>query len=125
MSSINLSCPTDVQPTEDNCGGSATFQFSNEMSALNLSYTIPTDGVNTVAVCTITASPLPPNGGTDSFVGSWTSGYYTYFSGSIVGKKLCVYEGSTLLSTTIINANPYQYFGSNSYTGFIIVAVYD
>jgi hypothetical protein len=26
---------------------------------------------------------------------------------------------------TIINSNPYQVFGSNSYTGFILVEVYD
>ncbi|MFY8160514.1 MAG: hypothetical protein ACOVNU_04230 [Candidatus Kapaibacteriota bacterium] len=124
MSSISLSCP--VVPPENNCSGSATFQFVNEMSALNLSYTIPTDGVNTVAVCTITASPLPPNGGTDSFVGSWTSGYYTFFSGvGIVGKTIRVFENGVLLSSTTINASPYQYFGSNSYTGFIVVAVYD
>lgn len=123
MSSISLSCP--VVPPENNCSGSATFQFVNEMSALTLSYTIPTDGVNTVAICTLTASPLPPNGGTDSFVGSWTSGYYTFFSGSIVGKTIRVFENGILISSTIINANPYQYFGSNSYTGFIVVAVYD
>ena len=125
MSSVSLSCPVDVEPPANNCGGSATFQFANEMSATTLSYTIPTDGVNTVAVCTITGSPLPSGGGTDSFIGSWTSGYYTFFSGSIVGKKLCIYEGSTLLSTTIINTNPYQVFGDTAYTGFIIVAVYD
>ena len=123
MSSVNLNCP--VQPTENNCGGSATFQFINEMSSLDLSYTIPTDGENTVGVCTFTASPLPSNGGTDSFVGSWTSGYYTYFSGTIVGKKIRVFEGTTLLSTDTINSNPYQVFGSDSYTGFIKVVVYD
>jgi hypothetical protein len=124
MASIGLSCPEI--PPENNCSGTATFEFANEMNATTLSYTIPTDGINSVTVCTITGSPLPANGGTDSFVGSWTSEYYTFFSGaSIIGKKVRVFEDGVLISTTTITTDPYQVFGSNSYTGFIIVAVYD
>jgi hypothetical protein len=106
-------------PSVDNCGGTANLAIANSTSATSIGYTIPTDGVNNLSVCTIGGSPLAA-GTSDSFVGAFWSSYYTEITGA-TGKQLRTWVGGTIFSTINIIGSPHLQYGDNGYGSSLVI----
>jgi hypothetical protein len=111
-------------PTVDTCGGTATFAIINNATGVNVDYTLPTDGSNNFAACTLTGSPLSP-GTSDSFIGGFGPTYSTEISGA-GGKTLRTWVGNSLFSTINITGTSYLIYGDASYgSSFVILEIID
>jgi hypothetical protein len=111
-------------PTVNNCNGSATLVIKNSTSSTSVGYTIPTDGVDNLGVCTIGDNPLLSSDSV-SFVGAFSNSFYTEIGGS-TGKRLRTWVGGNLLSTATITSSPLIVNGSNGYgTSLVILEIID
>ena len=111
-------------PTVNNCNGSATLSIKNNTSSTSVGYTIPTDGVDNLGVCTIGDNPLLSSGNV-SFVGAFSNSFYTEIGGS-TGKRLRTWVGGSLLSTATISSSPLRVYGSNGYgTSLVVLEIID
>ena len=106
-------------PTVDTCGGTANLAIANSTSGTFIGYTIPTDGVNDLSVCTIGGSPLGPSS-SDSFVGAFWSSYYTEITNA-TGKQLRTWVGGTIFSTTSITSSPVTIYGDTGYGSSLVI----
>jgi hypothetical protein len=106
-------------PTVNNCNGSANLTIINSTIGTSIGYTVPTDGLNNMAVCTINGSPLS-SGQSDSFVGTFNSSTYTEITGAN-GKRLRTWVGGSLLSTTNITSSPLTIYGDGGYVSSLVI----
>jgi hypothetical protein len=100
-------------PSVDTCSGQTNLAIYNNANAVSLGYTDPTDGSNSLAVCTIGDNPL---GRADSvsFIGVFAPSYSTQLSGAN-GKKLRTWKNSTLFSTINITSSPITVSGDAAF----------
>lgn len=106
-------------PIVDTCGGTANLAIANSTSGTFIGYTIPTDGVNNLSVCTIGGSPLSPSN-SDSFVGAFASSYYTEITNA-TGKTLRIWVGGTIFSTISIIGSPHLQYGDTGYGSSLVI----
>jgi hypothetical protein len=106
-------------PTVSDCGGSANLAIVNNATGISVGYTVPTDGISDMAVCTINGSPLS-TGQSDSFIGAFNSSTYTELTGA-GGKQLRTWVGGTIFSTTSITSSPLTVYGDFGYFGSFVI----